>query len=207
MSLAGLEPHLGSGESNRTPYIHERIDLFYSISFREKKRKGDPYNYNKHVVKYEVDLFFSFHTHFRLFAAFACGEPWNYLNPHRLFTPFPFSFLLLFYRRFEHHLVVFFFFIILSRYSTSLFFRSVSLSFLSPFFSLSFSLPLSDDIYLCIYVYIYINIHIYISLAGLSRRNFVARFSFNTKHKNHRHRHRHCVIYFKRKSNVTSLFF
>lgn len=46
----------------------------------------------------------------------------------------------------------------------------------------------------------------YISLAGLSRRNFVARFSFNTKHKNHRrHRRRHRVVLFQRKSNATSL--
>jgi hypothetical protein len=67
LSVAGLRDSRisGSGESNRTPYIHERIDLFYSISFREKKRKGDPYNYNKHVVKYEVDLFFFLFTHFR----------------------------------------------------------------------------------------------------------------------------------------------
>lgn len=67
LSFAGLQDSRisGSGESNRTPYIHERIDLFYSISFREKKRKGDPYNYNKHVVKYEVDLFFFLFTHFR----------------------------------------------------------------------------------------------------------------------------------------------
>lgn len=34
-------------------------ELIYFIAFHfEKKRKGDSYNYNKHVVKYEVDFFF-----------------------------------------------------------------------------------------------------------------------------------------------------
>lgn len=46
-------------------------ELIYFIAFHfEKKRKGDSYNYNKHVVKYEVDLFFP-HIFFRLFATSA----------------------------------------------------------------------------------------------------------------------------------------
>lgn len=48
-------PSKGSDESK---VLRSMKELIYFIAFHfEKKRKGDSYNYNKHVVKYEVDFF------------------------------------------------------------------------------------------------------------------------------------------------------
>jgi len=135
-------------------------ELIYFIAFHfEKKRKGDSYNYNKHVVKYEVDLF-SPHIFFPTFRGACTYES----RENKSSPPLPFlSSFCLFYRyHFEHHLTVLFFFnhispilllhsLILSfSLSLSLSFRSVSLSFYSPF-------------------------SMYVSLASLLRRNFIAR--------------------------------
>lgn len=134
-------------------------ELIYFIAFHfEKKRKGDSYNYNKHVVKYEVDLF-SPHIFFPTFRGACTYES----RENKSSPPLPFlSSFCLFYRyHFEHHLTVLFFLIIFPQYyfctlsfsrflSLSLSFRSVSLSFYSPF-------------------------SMYVSLASLLRRNFIAR--------------------------------
>lgn len=130
---------------------------------------------------------------------------WNYLNPLRLY-PFPFSFC--FIVVFEHHLVVWVFLLLLY-FSDTLYpfflspfpFGQYRFSLFFPLFPPSLFLSPSSLRYIFMYIYIFfnINIHMYISLAGLSRRNFVARFSFNTKHKNHRrHRRRHRVVLFQR---------
>lgn len=136
-------------------------ELIYFIAFHfEKKRKGDSYNYNKHVVKYEVDLF-SPHIFFPTFrGTCTCENRENKSSPP---LPFLSSFCLFYRYHFEHHLTVLFFFnhispilllhsltLILSFFSLSLSFRSVSLSFYSPF-------------------------SMYVSLASLLRRNFIAR--------------------------------
>lgn len=72
-------------------------ELIYFIAFHfEKKRKGDSYNYNKHVVKYEVDFFF-FHT-FDFSRHLACKSRGIKSSLSLPLFPFP-----LFYRRFEHH--------------------------------------------------------------------------------------------------------
>jgi len=212
-SRGGDAPQKDLDESKWTPYIHERIDLFYSISFREKKEKVTLIiitNTSSNI--YEVNVFF--HT-FRLFAAFACeGRGIKYPPPLSPPLSFLFCFIVVI---FEQHLVAAFYYASFTLYpmhplSVSSV-RSLGVSHSLPFplsshpLSSSFPIHIHVHIHIHIHIYIYIYIYIYTRIyvciciytffSGFVEKKFHrARnffFSFNTKHKNH-HRHHYRVI-------------
>lgn len=136
-------------------------ELIYFIAFHfEKKRKGDSYNYNKHVVKYEVDFFFFFtHSTFRGIWPVRVAA----LNPPCLYH---FSLSLCFIVVLNIIKLVFLRYYLLHPFPLSLLLSSFSRYrsfFLPPFSFLSPSFLR------------YIFMYIYVPLVGLLRRNFIAR--------------------------------